>query len=62
MNKYKKGEKCIKCGSKDIAISYHEGRLMGDCEYNQKCRWEEKEHLSHYCRTCGYDWATKCIN
>ena len=60
MEEFKKNQKCKKCGNKDIAISYHKGNYK-NCSYNQDCRFLEKEHLSHYCRKCGYEWATKCL-
>jgi hypothetical protein len=49
---------CLKCGGKDIAITYHRGSYQ-DCVYSDECRWLMKEHMAHYCRTCSFKWATK---
>ena len=46
--------KCIKCGSTNIAVEYHKGRVIGYFNYNNPC--SEEEHLHFTCRTCQYDW------
>lgn len=51
--------KCRKCGSGNIATSFHEDEE--DCRNILQFQYRFKgEHLHKYCRHCGYQWSAPC--
>jgi hypothetical protein len=50
---------CVKCGSTDIAVVWHEERKfpqLASCGWGSRAR-SSQEHLHYYCGGCHYDWT-----
>ena len=50
-------ESCIKCGSTDIATTWHEDKWA--CGYDSRQRFPtmDGEHLHKHCRGCHFEWS-----
>lgn len=66
MEIYLSSRKCPKCGGGEAVDKYHDG-LSYACislrSFFEKCPgsgWGE--HISRYCRRCGFCWAEACID
>ena len=52
---YSLKSKCIKCGGKNITVSYHGENDR--CYYPLSvCYFVEKEHMLRHCVTCHFEW------
>ena len=51
------GVGCIKCGSTDIATTWHEDKWA--CGYDSRQRFPtmDGEHLHKHCRGCHFEWS-----
>lgn len=54
------GEMCCKCGSTNIATSWHKNKYQ--CAHYVGGFSDDSEHLHKTCRNCGYDWSTRPHN
>ena len=60
MNNYSPSSPCSKCGGEDVATSYHKsGYYSGGC--NMQDGGTDGEHMSRWCRRCGYQWSEKVL-
>ena len=48
---------CPKCGSKDVATSYHAGRWRCEPWSRFTNNSADSEHLHYTCRNCRFDWT-----
>ena len=54
--------KCIKCGGVDIHVKYRKSSVDYTLfeQERKPIQTPSGEHLSNYCRTCQYVWASPC--
>lgn len=55
------GESCLKCGSTDISLIFHDAGCTRDACSCVKCsssshHKEHQQHLHYHCGVCYYDW------
>jgi hypothetical protein len=50
---------CTKCGGGDIHVRWFQQAHFS--RGYRECRNLE-EHLHHFCRGCGYEWDTECLD
>jgi hypothetical protein len=58
-----KRDKCIKCGSNDISVTYQQKGAY-ETKPNTITNFEElkEDRLMKYCRNCQFEWVTKTLD